>query len=104
MLREEWRPGGRAGTDLRGGPGNREGFVTGIAFLLLAAWTVVAAAPGDHNSFDRSLAHPARFAFSPVHSVLQLEEALFAVRIHVVRNTRTAQPDGFSQDSFQSVV
>ncbi len=75
-----------------------------IASLLLAAWTVVAAAPRDHNSFDRSLAHPARFAFSPVHSVLQLEEALFAVRVHIVGNTRTAQPDGFSQDSFQSVV
>ena len=41
---------------------------------------------GNHNLFDRSLADAARFAFAAINAMLDLEEALFAVGVHIVRD------------------
>ena len=57
----------------------------------------MAAAAGNHDSFDRGLADEARFALSPVNTVLELEESRFAVGIHIIRNRRPAQGDRFLQ-------
>jgi len=61
--------------------------------LLLAAWTVMAAAPRDHDALDTSLADQARFALAAVNSVLQLKESFFAIGIDVVGNAGTAKSD-----------
>src|SRR5208283_2970360 len=49
-----------------------------------ALLAVVAAAAGDHDAFDGRLANQTGFAFAAVDAVLQLEEAFFAVGVHVI--------------------
>jgi hypothetical protein len=51
----------------------------------------------DDNSFDWRTANQTRLAVSTVHPVLQLEKALFAVRINIVANGRSAQGYGLVQ-------
>src|SRR5437588_13055580 len=63
--------------------------------LLLAAWTIMAATPRYDDALDRSLAHQARFALAPIHSVFQLKEPFFAIGIDVVGNAGAAKPDRF---------
>src|SRR5581483_6913655 len=70
---------------------------TRVAGSFLTRRTVVAATPGDHNSFDGSLADQAWLAFAAVHPVLQLEESFLAIGTHVVRDRRPSQCDGFVQ-------
>ena len=69
----------------------------GTPALLLTPWTIVAAASRNHYSFDRSLAHQARFAFAPVDAMLQLKESFFAISVNIVGYGRSAQRDGFPQ-------
>ena len=45
---------------------------------------VVAAASGDYDAFDGSLADQAGLAFAAVDAVLQLEEAFFAVGVDII--------------------
>ena len=52
----------------------------------LAFRTEVAAASGNHDAFDRSLADEARLTFAAVDTVLQLEEAFFAIGVDVIGN------------------
>ena len=40
--------------------------------------------PADHNLFDRSFASQAGLAFAAIGAVLDLEEAGFAIGIHVI--------------------
>src|SRR5204863_7577481 len=65
---------------------------------LLAFRAVMAAAPCNHHTLDRSLTHLARFAFSSINSVLQLEKSFLAISIHVVRDGRAAKLDRLRQD------
>src|ERR1700681_5067403 len=67
---------------------------------LLALAAVVAAAPGDDYALEGRLACQTRFPFSAIDPMLQLEGALFSVRVHIVRNRRTAQCNCFLQDFF----
>src|ERR1700680_650189 len=67
---------------------------------LLALAAVVAAAPGDDYTLEGRLAHQTRFPFPAIDPMLQLEGALFSVRVHIVRNRRTAQCNCFLQDFF----
>src|ERR1700730_18368523 len=67
---------------------------------LLTQGAVVAAAPGDDYALEGRLAYQTRFPFSAIDSMLQLEGARFSVCVHIVRNRRTAQCNGFLQDFF----
>ena len=64
----------------------------------------MAAAAGDHDTLNWSLANQARFALASVDPVLQLKESFLAVGIHVVRNGRTAQRYGFFEDFLNGSV
>ena len=55
----------------------------------------MAATPRYDDALDRSLAHQARFALAPIHSVFQLKEPFFAIGIDVVGNAGAAKPDRF---------
>jgi hypothetical protein len=52
--------------------------------LLLARGAVVAAAAGNHDTFDGRLADQAGLAFAAVDAVLQLEETFFAVGVYII--------------------
>ena len=65
--------------------------------LRLAVGAIMTTSTRDNNSFDRRSTNQTRLAFSTVHPVLQLEKALFAVRINIVANGRPAQGNGFVQ-------
>src|SRR5216684_5785502 len=67
---------------------------------LLALGAVVAAATGDDYALEGRLAYQTRFPFPAIDPMLELEGALFSVRVHIVRNRRTAQGDCFLQDFF----
>ena len=53
-------------------------------WLSLALRTVVAAATGDHDSFDWSFADEAGLAFAAVDAMLQLKESFVAVSIDII--------------------
>ena len=55
----------------------------------------------DHDPLDRCFANQAWLVLSTIDAVLELEEALVAIRIHVIGNARTAKLDGMLQNSFQ---
>ena len=44
----------------------------------------MAAATDQHYAADRGSAGEAGLTFAAIHAMLQLEEALFSIRIHVV--------------------
>src|SRR5258707_2091204 len=67
---------------------------------LLAFGAVVAAATGYDYGLEGRLAYQTRFPFPAVDPMLELEGAFFSVRVHIVRNRRTAQGDCFLQDFF----
>jgi hypothetical protein len=56
----------------------------GLIHSLLALRTVVAAAAGNYDALDRSLADQAGLALAAVDTVLQLEEAFCAVGIDII--------------------
>src|SRR5438270_1511080 len=66
--------------------------------LLLAVRAIVAPAAGDHDALDRSLTGKARLAFATVYAVLELEEALFSVRVHIIGDGRTASRNRLVQN------
>jgi hypothetical protein len=51
---------------------------------MLAAWTVMSASTGDDNASNQSAAAPTRHIGPLIDAMLQLEEALYALGIHVV--------------------
>jgi hypothetical protein len=55
-----------------------------LPILFLASGTVVAAAAGDHDALDGSLANQTWLPFPSVNAVLQLKESFLAIGIHVV--------------------
>ncbi len=67
----------------------------------MALRAVVAAASGDDDTLDRSLADEAWLGFTSIDTVLELEESFFAVGINIVRNRRAAEGDCFLQDFFE---
>ena len=66
--------------------------------LFLALWAVVAAAAGDYDAFDGSLADQAGLGFAAVDAMLELKESFFAVGIDVIGNGGTAEGDGFAEN------
>ena len=64
----------------------------------------MAAAAGDHDALDGCLADQAWFPFPSVDAVLKLKESFLAIGIHVVRDGRTAQRDGFFEHFLDSDV
>src|SRR5438309_606830 len=58
----------------------------------------MAAASGDYDSLDWSFADKAGLAFPSINSVLELKKSFFAIGVHVVGNTRAAEPDGLSEN------
>src|ERR1051326_6140352 len=58
---------------------------------LLALWAEMRRSLRHHHSADRRSALQARLAGPLIHAVLELEEALAALCIHVIRNRRTAR-------------
>src|SRR5580692_104987 len=79
---------------------NHQSGVSNRRILLLALGAVVAAAAGDHDSFDRRFADEAGLAFAAVDAVPELEESFFAIGVHVVGNGGAAERDRFFQDFF----
>src|SRR5271169_3414269 len=73
---------------------------TGRVHSLLASRAVVAAAAGDYDAFDRCFADQAGLAFAAVDAVLQLEKALFAIGIDIVRDGRAAKSNRFPKNLF----
>jgi len=57
----------------------------------------MAAASRNYDSLNWSFAHKAELAFPSINSVLELKKTFIAVGVHVVGNTRAAEPDGFFQ-------
>src|SRR5882724_5798127 len=72
--------------------------------LLLTLRTIMTASTGDYHPLDGRLTNEARFAFPAIDSVLQLEKALFAVRVHVVGHRGTAERDRLPQHFLDSQV
>ena len=68
--------------------------------LFLALGAVVAAAAGNHDAPNCSLADEAGLGFAAVNAVLELKESFFAVCIDIVRDGGAAQRYGFFQDFF----
>ncbi len=64
----------------------------------------MAAAAGDHYSFDWRFADEAGLAFSAVNAMLDLEIAFVSVGINIIGNTRAAEPDGFFENSLESLM
>src|ERR1039458_7322741 len=60
----------------------------------LAPRAVVGSPPSQQNAPDRGLAPQAGKSGAQVDAVLELKEAPRAVRIHVIADRRSAQPDG----------
>jgi len=56
------------------------------------------------DPFDRTFAGQARFAFAPIHSMLQLEEAFLAIRVNVVSNAGTAHANCLSENFLKCKV
>jgi hypothetical protein len=71
-----------------------------IASSLLALRAIMTAASREHHSLDRSFANQARLPLAPIHAMLQLEKAFFAIGIHVIRNRRPAKRNRLAQDFF----
>ena len=70
----------------------------------MAAGAIMTASSRDNNSFDWRSANHTRLALSTVHPVLQLEKALFAIRINIIANGRSAKGDGLLQDFLNRCV
>jgi hypothetical protein len=58
----------------------------------------MAAAASDDDAFNGSLADETWFAFASINPVLELEETFFSIRVNVIGNAGTAEPDGFSEN------
>src|SRR5690348_10750503 len=67
----------------------------------LAMRAVMAAAAGDNNPLDRSVAHQAGLGLPAVNSVLELKEALLAVGVNIVTDGRSAESDSLVQHLFE---
>ena len=61
----------------------------------------MAAPATDHDPLDRCFTNQAWLVLSTIDPVLELEEALVAIRVHVIGDARTAKLDGMLQNSFQ---
>ena len=62
------------------------------------------AAPADHDFFNRRFAGHARFAFTAVSTMLDLEVARFAIGIHVIGDGLSAGGDCQAQNFLQGRV
>jgi hypothetical protein len=55
----------------------------------------VAATACDHDTFDGQLTNQAWLPFATVDAVLQLKKSFLTIGVHVVRDGRTAERNGF---------
>src|ERR1700727_1238868 len=69
--------------------------------LLLAGRAIMSSAPRQNRSPDRCPAGKARLPAPEIDPMLQLEEAANPIRIHIVRNRRSAQLNGMLQHNLQ---
>src|SRR6266849_5651511 len=69
---------------------------------IFGTWTIVTAAADQHDAFYRSPAYQARLSFATIDPMLELEEALFTVGVHVVGDRRSAHGDGLAQHLLHS--
>jgi hypothetical protein len=58
----------------------------------------MSATAGDNYATNGAAATAARLAGSLIDAVLQLKEAPYAFRIHIVRDRRSPEPNGMLQD------
>src|SRR5207302_6297366 len=64
----------------------------------------MAAASGNDDTLDRSLADAAGLAFTAIDAMPELEKSFFSVGVHVIRDGRTTQLNRFVQDLLQPGV
>ena len=62
------------------------------------------APPRDHDALDGRLAFAARFAFTAIYKMANLEESTFSIRTHIIRYRAPTQLDGFVQDFLQCFI
>ena len=61
-------------------------------------------ASGDDDAFDRRFANQARLAFPAVNAMLDLKKAFVSIRVNIVGDARTAEPNGFFQNSLERLL
>src|SRR5271156_6549185 len=82
-------------------PGNHSGIHRNLA---LAVGTIVGSPASDQEAADGGAADQAGFPGAQINPMLELEEAFHPRRVHIVRNGRATQGDGFAEYGLQSGV
>ena len=81
--------------------GNHSGIHRNLA---LAVGTIVCPPAAYNDAANGGTADQARLPGSHIHPMLKLEEAFHSGGVHIVRNGRAAQCDGFSEYGLQCGV
>ena len=74
----------------------------GHASLALAVGAIVRSAARQDDALDRCSAYQAGLSGAEIDPMLELEEACYASRIHIIGYGRAAERDGLSEDALQT--